>query len=153
MRASKRMAELGIEFPEPIKPAAKYIPAKQIGNYILTSGQGPLKDGSYVYKGKLGKDLSIKEGKKAARVCALNAIAAVVSLLDSVDDIEEIVKVKGYVNSVSEFTSQPEVINGASELFIEIFGENGQHVRSALGASSLPDNMPVELELIVKIKN
>jgi len=131
---------------------AEYIPAKKIGNLVFTSGQGPIKDGKFIYVGKIGGEVSLKEGYESAKICALNCLAAIKSVIGSLDKIDEIIKVKGYVNSTSDFYRQPEVVNGASELIVKIFGKKGKHARSALGTSVLPGNIPVELEMIVKVK-
>lgn len=152
MKIEEKMRELGLILPEAPKPVAVYIPAKKIGNFVFTSGQGPIKDGKFVHVGKVGGEVSLKEGYESARVCAINCLATIKSVIGSLDNIDEIVKIKGYVNSTSDFYQQPEVINGASELIVEIFGEKGKHARSALGTSVLPGNIPVELEMIVSIK-
>ncbi len=152
MKIEHKIKELGLILPEAPKPVAEYIPAKKIGNLVFTSGQGPIKNGKFIYIGKIGGEVSLKEGYESARICAINCLAAIKSVIGSLDKIDEIVKVKGYVNSTSDFYRQPEVINGASELIVKIFGEKGKHARSALGTSVLPGNIPVELEMIVKVK-
>lgn len=152
MKIEHRIKELGLILPEAPKPVAEYIPAKKIGNLVFTSGQGPIKDGKFIYVGKIGGEVSLKEGYESAKICAINCLAAIKSVIGSLDKIDEIVKVKGYVNSTSDFYRQPEVVNGASELIVKIFGEKGKHARSALGTSVLPGNIPVELEMIVKVK-
>ena len=106
-----------------------------------------------VYIGKVGKELTLEEGYEAAKICAINCLSAVKSVIGSLDRIDEIIQIRGFVNSAPEFTRQPEVINGASELLVKLFGEKGKHVRSAVGTSILPNNIPVELEMIVKVKN
>lgn len=148
----EKLKDLGIELPDVPKPAALYVPAKKIGNLIFCSGQGPLREGKFVHIGKVGSEKTIEEGYEAAKICVLNCLAAVKSLIGSLDKVEEIVHVRGFVNSTPDFGKQPEVINGASELLEEIFGEKGKHTRCALGASSLPRNITVELEMIVKVK-
>lgn len=148
----EKIKELGITLPEVPKPAAAYIPAKKIGNLAFCSGQGPVKEGKPVYIGKVSSERTIEEGYKAARICALNCLAAVKSLVGSLDKIEEIVQVRGFVNSAPNFGRQPEVINGASQLLEQIFGEKGKHARCALGTSNLPGNITVELEMIVKVR-
>lgn len=152
MKIEHKMKELGLILPEVPKPVAEYIPAKKIGDLVFTSGQGPIKDGKFIYVGKIGGEVSLKEGYESAKICAINCLAAIKSVIGSLDKIDEIVKVKGYVNSTSDFYRQPEVVNGASELIVKIFGEKGKHARSALGTSVLPGNIPVELEMIVKVK-
>ena len=146
------MKEIGLILPEVPKPIAEYIPAKKIGNLVVTSGQGPIKDGKFIHVGKVGGEVNLEEGYESAKICALNCLAAIKSIIGSLDEIDEIVKIKGYVNSTPDFYRQPEVINGASELVVKIFGEKGKHTRSALGTSVLPGNIPVELEMIVKLK-
>ena len=152
MKIENKLKELGLNLPEVPKPVAEYIPAKKIDNLVFTSGQGPVKEGKFVYVGKVGGEVSLKEGYEAAKICALNCLAAIKSVSGSLDNIDEIVKLKGFVNSTPDFYRQPEVINGASELMVKIFGEKGKHARSALGTSVLPDNIPVELEMLVKTK-
>lgn len=152
MEIEQKLKELGLILPEAPKPVAEYIPAKKIGNLVFTSGQGPIKDGQFVYVGKVGGEVSLKEGYESAKICALNCLAAIKSVIDSLDEIDEVIKIKGYVNSTPDFYRQPEVVNGASELIVKIFGEKGKHTRSALGTSVLPGNIPVELEMIVKVK-
>ncbi len=152
MKVEKRLEKLGIELPKVPKPIAEYIPAKQSGNMVFTSGQGPIQDGVFVHIGKLGREVSLEEGYEAARVCAINALAAIKSVIGSLDNIEEVVNVRGFVNSMPDFLEQPKVINGASELLVEIFGKKGRHSRSALGTSVLPDDIPVELEMVVRVK-
>ncbi len=152
MNIEKKLENLGLVLPEAPKPIAEYIPAKKVDNFIFCSGQGPIKNGSFLYVGRVGDEVSLEEGYESAKLCTLNSLAAIKTVLGTLDDIEEIVKVKGYVNSSLNFTQQPQVINGASDLLVKIFGEKGRHSRSALGTSVLPDNIPVELELIVKVK-
>ena len=152
MKIENKMKEIGLILPEVPKPIAEYIPAKKIGNLVVTSGQGPIKDGKFIHVGKVGGEVSLEEGYESAKICALNCLAAIKSIIGSLDEIDEIVKIKGYVNSTPDFYRQPEVINGASELVVKIFGEKGKHTRSALGTSVLPGNIPVELEMIVKLK-
>jgi len=152
MKIEERLKEIGLNLPEVPKPVAKYIPAKIVGNLVFCSGQGPIKGGKFMYVGRVGKEVSLEEGYKAAAICAINCLAAIKSLIGSLDKIEEIVNLRGFVNSSLDFYRQPEVINGASELIVKIFGEKGKHTRCALGTSVLPGNIPVELEMIVSIK-
>lgn len=144
-----RLAELGIELPPVAAPVAAYVPAVRSGNQVFTSGQLPLVDGALPATGKVGGEVSLDEAKGYARTAALNAIAAVHDFV-GVDSIERIVKVVGFVSSAAGFNAQPSVINGASELFGEIFGDAGQHARSAVGVAELPLGAPVEVELIVE---
>lgn len=152
MSFEAKLTEMGIVVPEAPKPVAAYVPAVQIGDIIYTSGQIPFVDGQIKYKGKLGKDVTTEQGYDAARVCVINALAAVKSLAGSLDNIEKIIKVVGFVNSAPGFTDQPKVINGASELLAEVFGAAGAHARSAVGVAELPIDSAVEVELIVKLK-
>lgn len=148
-----KLKELGIEIPEAPKPLAAYIPAIKTGNLVFTAGQLPLKKGKLVSEGKLGKALSVEEGTKAAEQSAINCLSVVKAICGSLDNIEQIVKLTVFVNSSDDFTAQPAVANGASELMVKIFGEAGKHARSAVGVSQLPMNAPVEVEMIVKLKD
>lgn len=150
MTWSARLAELGIELPEVVTPLAAYVPAVRTGNLVYTSGQVPITAGALEATGKVGGDVTPEVGKALARVCALNALAAVNSLV-GIDAVTRVVKVVGFVASAPGFNGQPGVVNGASELFGEVFGEAGAHARSAVGVSELPLNAPVEVELIVEV--
>lgn len=152
MSFEKKLKEMGITIPEAPKPVAAYVPAVKIDKYVYTAGQIPFVEGKLKYKGKLGKDLSIEEGYEAAKISAINCLSAVKSLIGSLDNIEKIVKVTGFVNSAPGFSEQPKVVNGASEFLGEVFGEKGAHARSAVGVNELPLDAPVEIEMIVKIK-
>lgn len=145
-----RLAELGIELPPVVPPLAAYIPAVQTGSLVYTSGQLPLVSGELTAVGKVGAEVSPEDAAAAARVCALNAIAAINSLV-GVDNIKRVVKVVGFVASAPGFTGQPAVINGASGVIGEIFGDAGKHARSAVGVAELPLGAPVEVELIVEV--
>jgi enamine deaminase RidA (YjgF/YER057c/UK114 family) len=147
----QRIAELGLVFPATSKPLAAYIPAVQSGNLVFTSGQLPMKDGSLLETGKVGAEVSTERAKELAAVCLLNALAAVKSVTGDLDKIIRVVKVVGFVASAPDFTSQPAVINGASELLGEILGDKGIHARSAVGGAVLPLDAPVEIELIVEV--
>ena len=152
MKITKRLTELGIELPEFPQPAAAYIPGLRINDLIFVSGQTP-KDGTQLlYKGKLGRDLSIEQGQEAARVCILRALSVVENEIGNLDFIEQIVKLTGYVNCTDDFEQQAKVIDGASMLLQDIFGKKGKHTRVAVGMNSLPGNAAVEIEIIVKIK-
>lgn len=148
----EKIKQLGFELPEVAKPLAAYIPAKKVGNLVMTSGQIPVVKGELKYTGKVGKNLSEEDGKKAAQICALNCLAAIKSVISSLDNIEEVVKLTVFINSSTDFTAQPKVANGASELIGKIFGDTGLHVRSAVGVNELPLNAAVEIEMIVKVK-
>ncbi|NWF50046.1 MAG: RidA family protein [Ignavibacteriaceae bacterium] len=149
----EKISDFGFELPDLVKPLASYIPAKQVGNLVMTSGQVPIVKGELKYAGKIGKDLTIEQGQAAARVCVLNCLAAIKSVAGSLDRIDEILKLTVFVSSADGFYSQPQVANGASDLIVQIFGENGKHVRSAIGVNSLPLNSAVEIEMIVRISN
>jgi enamine deaminase RidA (YjgF/YER057c/UK114 family) len=151
-KVESRINELKIALPEAPKPVAAYIPAKQSGNLVFTAGQLPMVNGELISKGLLGQDVEIDEANKAASICTLNALAAIKGVIGDLDRIKQIVRVVGYVASVPTFTQQPAVVNGASELLLEIFGENGKHARSAVGMAVLPLNASVEIELTVEVE-
>lgn len=150
MSHSQRLTELGIELPAVVAPLAAYVPATRTGNLVYTAGQLPITDGELLATGKVGADITPEQAKDLARVCGLNALAAVHALV-GIDAVVKMVKVVGFVSSAPGFTGQPGVINGASELFGEIFGEAGAHARSAVGVSELPRDAPVEVEIIVEV--
>ena len=151
-KIEERLTELGLFIPEARKPDAAYKPAKKTGNLIFTAGQLPMVNGELISKGLLGQDVEIEEANKAARICTINALAAIKGLIGDLDQIQQIVRVVGYVASVPTFTQQPVVVNGASELLLEIFGDEGKHARSAVGMAVLPLNASVEIELTVEVK-
>ena len=151
MSANAKIRELGITLPEVAKPAGAYVPAVQSGNLVFTAGQIPLVEGKLVATGKVGKEISVEQAKDIARICALNAVAAIKGVVGDLDRVKKVVKVVGFVASTPDFTQQPQVINGASELLEQIFGENGIHARSAVGVAVLPLDATVEVELIVEI--
>jgi len=146
----RRLAELGVELPEVVTPLAAYVPAVRTGNLVYTAGQLPMRDGKLAGTGKLGGEVTIEDGQALARLCALNALAAVHALV-GLDTVTRVVKVVGFVASAPGFHGQPAVVNGASGLLGEIFGPAGAHARSAVGVSELPLNAPVEVELIVEV--
>lgn len=147
---NSRLAELGITLPPVAAPLAAYVPAVRTGNLVYTAGQLPLDAGKLAGTGKVGAEVSPERGKPMARLCALNALAAVDSLV-GLDAVIRVVKVVGFVASAPGFNGQPGVINGASDLLYEVFGESGAHARSAVGVSELPLDAPVEVELIVEV--
>lgn len=153
MTASARLAELGIELPEVVPPVASYVPAVQSGVYVYTAGQLPMVNGEMLAVGKVGAAVSEEQAQECARACALNAIAAVVSVVGDVDRIRRIVKVVGFVASEPGFAGQPAVVNGASDVLGEIFGDAGIHARSAVGVAVLPKDAPVEVEMIVEVSS
>lgn len=148
---SSRLAELGIELPAVVAPLAAYVPAVRTGNLVYTSGQLPMQAGELIRTGKVGADVDPADAKDLARTCALNALAAVHALV-GIDAVTRVVKVVGFVASAPGFNGQPGVINGASQLLGDVFGEAGAHARSAVGVSELPLDSPVEVELIVEIE-
>ena len=147
----QRIIDLGFSLPETAKPLAAYIPAVQSGNLVFTSGQLPMIAGSLAETGKVGGSISPERAKELATVCALNALAAVKTVVGDLDKIKRIVKVVGFVSSAPEFSGQPAVVNGASEFLGDVFGEKGIHARSAVGVAVLPLDAPVEIELIVEV--
>ncbi|GAB2923936.1 RidA family protein [Streptomyces mayteni] len=147
----RRLTELGLRLPPLVPPVAAYVPAVRTGPYVYTSGQVPLVDGALPAAGKVGAEVSAERAKELAAVCALNALAAVKSVVGDLDRVARVVKVVGFVASAPGFTGQPQVINGASELLGEVFGERGQHARSAVGVAVLPLDAPVEVELQVEL--
>ena len=146
-----RLAELGLEVPEVAKPVAAYIPALRSGNLVFTSGQLPMREGTLITTGKVGGEVTPEQAVECARQCALNALAAVRAEIGDLSNVKRIVKVVAFVASTPDFTGQPGVANGASELLGEVFGDRGQHARSAVGVPVLPLDAPVEVELVVEI--
>ena len=151
-KVEDRLKSLGMVLPEVPAPLAAYVPAKKVGQVIFTAGQLPLLKGELICKGLLGQDVDVEQAYQAARICTLNALAAIKGVVKDLDQIVQVVRVVGYVASTSTFTQQPAIVNGASELLLEIFGEVGKHARSALGVASLPLNASVEVELTVEVK-
>jgi enamine deaminase RidA (YjgF/YER057c/UK114 family) len=151
MSAEARLAELGITLPRAPRPMASYVTAARSGNLVFTAGHGPVQADGTVMLGKVGLDLDVDAGREAARLTALGLLATLRAELGSLDRITRIVKVLGMVNCPPDFGHQPEVINGCSDLLVEIFGDAGRHARSAVGMGSLPRGMAVEIELIVEV--
>lgn len=151
MSVQDRLAELGIELPAVATPAGSYVPVVRSGNLLFTSGQIPMVNGAVAATGKVGAEITAEQGNELARVCTLNALAAVASMVD-LDDVVQVVKVVGFVASDPSFGGQPGVINGASDLLGEIFGDAGRHARSAVGVAALPLDVPVEVELTVEVR-
>jgi enamine deaminase RidA (YjgF/YER057c/UK114 family) len=150
MTIEQKLAELGLELPNVATPAGAYVPAVITGNLVFTAGQIPLVDGVMMATGKVGNEISPEFAKEIAQRCALNALAAIKSVLGDLSRVKRVVKVVGFVASTPEFTGQPGVLNGASELLGKVFGDAGLHARSAVGVASLPLDAPVEVELIVE---
>ena len=153
MSAESRLKKLGFELPAVAAPVAAYVPAVRQGDLVFTSGQLPTVEGKLDYVGLVGKDVTLEDAHNAARTCCLNALAAVKSVAGNLDNIERVVKLTGFVASAAGFTDQPKVMNGASELVCDVFGDAGKHARAAVGVSALPLNAPVEVEMIVKLKS
>ncbi len=151
MNPTERLHELGYELPSVPTPAGSYIPATKSGSLVFTAGQLPFEDGQLRITGKVGADVTPEQAQDAARICALNALAAAASIADGLDNIARIVKVTGFVASAEGFTGQPGVINGASDLLGEVFGNAGLHSRSAVGVVELPLGSPVEVEMILEL--
>lgn len=152
MSAEAKLQEMGINLPEAPKPVAAYVPFTRSGDLVFTSGQICMENGQLKYKGKVGKEVSPEDGYQAARLCAINTLAVLKAAVGSLDNIAQIVKVVGFVNSAPGFSAQPAVVNGASELYQQVFGESGRHARSAVGASELPLDSAVEVEIIARVK-
>ena len=153
MSIKEKLAEIGLTLPIAAAPVAAYVPAVKTGNLVFTAGQLPIVDGKVVITGKVGAEVTPEQAKEMAQICALNALAAI-SLVADIDQIERIVRVGGFVNGVPGFVAIPQVINGASELLIKLFGEvNGKHARTAIGVAELPLNVPVEVEMVVQLKS
>jgi enamine deaminase RidA (YjgF/YER057c/UK114 family) len=150
--AEGRLAELGIELPDPAPAAGNYVPAKRSGRLVFMSGAGPVElDRSGLVIGKVGADLTVEEGAEAARLTGINLLAALRQEIGSLDDVEQVVKLLGMVNAAPGFTELPTVVNGCSDLLVEVFGEAGRHARSAVGMAELPFGMAVEIEAIFEV--
>ena len=153
MSLIEKIESLGLTLPVTALPIAAYVPAVKTGNLVFVAGQLPLVDGKIVKEGKVGKEVTPEEAKEMAEICALNALAAI-ALVADIDQIERIIRVGGFVNGIPGFFAIPPIINGASELFIKLFGEvNGKHARTAIGVAELPLNAPVEVEVLVQLKS
>jgi enamine deaminase RidA (YjgF/YER057c/UK114 family) len=152
LKTDEKLKELGIEIPNVAKPVAAYVPAVQAGKWVYISGQLPFRQGKLEKTGKAGKEVSLEEAYAEARQCAVNCMAALKSVAGELDRVEKIVKVTGFVASAPGFNDQPKVVNGASELLGQVFGDAGQHARAAVGVAELPMNAVVEVELIARLK-
>ncbi len=152
MSAEAKLQEMGITLPEAPKPVAAYVPFTRSGDLVFTSGQICMEAGQLKYKGKVGRDLTPEEGYQAARLCAINTLAVLKSAVGSLDNVLQIVKVTAFVNSAAGFTAQPAVANGASEFYVQVFGDAGRHARSAVGAPELPLDTAVEVEVIARVR-
>lgn len=151
MTPEDRLAELGLTVPEVVPPVAAYVPAVRTGSYVYTAGQVPLRDGTLVAEGKVGGAVSVEQATECAQQCALNALAAVKSVIGDLSQVKHVVKAVVFVASEPDFTGQPGVANGASELLGQVFGDAGVHARSAVGVAVLPLDAPVEVELLVEV--
>lgn len=153
MKIEKRLEELGITLPMPPEPQANYIPVRRSGNLLFFSGAGPFRDGKLAVFGKLGADLTLEQGYDTARLIGLNLLTMLKEEIRDLDKVSKIIKVQGFVASTPDFTDQPKVVNGVSDLFEQVFGESGKHARTAVAAPVLPFNIAVEIEMIVEIKD
>jgi enamine deaminase RidA (YjgF/YER057c/UK114 family) len=152
MSAEARIKELGLTLPGPPKPMGNYVPGVRVGNLLFLSGHGPIRiEGNPSARGKVGRDLSTEDAYKVAREVGLNLLGSARAILGSLDKVKRVIKVLGMVNAVEGFGEQPKVINGFSDLMVEVFGENGRHARSAVGMGSLPAGIPVEIEMILEL--
>jgi len=152
MSLKEKIESFGLTLPVAALPIAAYVPAIKTGNLVFVAGQLPLVDGKIVKEGKVGKEVTPEEAKEMAQICALNALAAI-ALVADIDQIERIIRVGGFVNGIPGFFAIPPIINGASELFIKLFGEvNGKHARTAIGVAELPLNAPIEIEVLVQLR-
>ena len=147
----KRLKDLGINIPNAPKPAGSYVPIVLTGKLAFVSGQIPIKDGQVVYQGKVGDTQSIDDAQEAAKLCVINGLAQIEAYCGTLDNLEKIIKISGFVNSTKDFTEHPKVINAASDLLMKIFDEKGRHSRIAIGVSSLPLNATVEIDMVVEI--
>jgi enamine deaminase RidA (YjgF/YER057c/UK114 family) len=151
-RAEERLAEQGLRLPEPPTAVANYVGAVRTGNLVFVSGHGPVRDGRFVYTGKVGQDLDVEAGYQAAQLVCLNMLASLKAEIGDLDRVRRVVKLLGMVNCAPDFAQQPEVINGASDLLVQLYGERGRHARSAVGMGSLPRNIAVEIEMVVEVE-
>jgi enamine deaminase RidA (YjgF/YER057c/UK114 family) len=151
MSHEQKLTQLGLALPAPPKPVANYVPAVRVGDLLFLSGVLPSRDGQLILTGKLGQNLSIEQGMEAARVAVLNGLSIIRQEVGSLDRVKRIVKMVGHIASAPGFTDQPQVLNGASDLLVSLFGDAGRHARVAVGAAELPRQAPVEIELIVEL--
>jgi len=151
MSAEKKLKDLGIALPAPPQPIANYVRAVRVGNFLFVSGHGPYNDGKVKLAGKVGRELTVEEGYQAARNVGLNCLATVKAAVGDLDKVKQVVKLLGMVNCTEDFKDQPKVINGCSDLLVEVFGEIGKHARSAVGVQALPNGIPVEIEMILDV--
>lgn len=152
MDVYENLKKLNIALPEPPVKGGLYVPVRQVGNLLFISGAGPIVNGQPAYTGKVGKDLTVEEGQNAARIVVINILSVLQAYLTDLNRIKMVVKLLGFVASAENFNDQPQVMNAASQLFVDVFGENGQHARSAIGTNELPQNIPVEIEGIFEVE-
>lgn len=152
MKIEARLAERGLPLPSAPGPVANYVRTVRTGNLLFVSGHGPYRDGQLQYIGKVGQDLTVEEGYQAAQLVALNCLASVRDALGDLDRVKRVVKLLGMVNCPPDFTQQPQVINGASDLLVDLYGEAGRHARSAVGMGSLPSGIAVEIEMVLEVE-
>jgi enamine deaminase RidA (YjgF/YER057c/UK114 family) len=151
MSPEDKLKEIGIELPETPTPLGSYIPVLRVGNLVFLSGMLPLRQGKLKRQGKVGKDISLDEAKEEARIATINALSVLKANIGSLDNVKRCIKITGYVASEPDFTEQPKVLNAASDLLFEIFGESGRHVRSTVGVNVLPLNSPLEIEFVFEV--
>jgi len=152
MKAEEKLKEIGLELPTAVQPVANYVTAVRTGNLVFLSGQGPLHEDGTLITGKIGSDLTQDEGYEAARRVALGLLASLKTEIGDLDKVRRVVKLLGMVNCMPDFIDQPKVINGASDLLVDVFGDKGKHARSAVGMNALPMNIAVEIEMIVEVE-
>jgi enamine deaminase RidA (YjgF/YER057c/UK114 family) len=152
MGAEAKLKELRLTLPEQSSPVANYVAAVRVGNLLFVSGHGPVNDGKIKMAGKLGRDVTVDEGYQVARTVGLNCLSSIRTELGSLDKVKRFVKLLGMVNCTEDFAEQPKVINGCSDLLVEVFGEAGKHARSAVGMQALPFGIPVEIEMVVEVQ-
>ncbi len=153
MQIEARLKEMGIELPPAVKPVANYVPAVKAGHLVFLSGHGPFDEGGSLITGKVGADQTVEQGYQAARRVAIGLLGSLQAEIDDLDRVKRVLKLLGMVNCGPEFTDQPKVINGASDLLVEVFGDKGKHARSAVGMNALPMNITVEIEMIVEVED
>ena len=151
MKIEEKLAQMGLSLPTPAAPAGNYIGAVQVGNLLFVSGHGPRRQGEAYITGKVGRDLTTEQAYEAAKIVMLNCLASVKREIGDLDRVKRIVKLLGMVNCTEDFTEQPKVINGASDLLVALYGEAGRHARSAVGMQQLPMSIPVEIEMVIEV--
>ncbi len=152
MKVEQELAKLGLKLPEPMAPVANYIGAVRVGSLLFVSGHGPRMDGKLMFQGKVGPDVTVEDGYEAAKLVMLNCLGTIKRTVGDLDHVERIVKLLGFVNAPEGFRESPKVLNGASDLLVQLYGEKGRHARSAIGVAALPNDMTVEIEMIVQLK-